>query len=323
MSETTEDERNAALPVVNRAHAEEAGTTRPLGFVGLGAMGLPMAASAARHHALLGCDTDPVRLALLVEEVGQRSTVHTTPVVAEVGARCDVVVLMLPTSLHVDAAIGELAGTLKPGALLIDMGSSIPGETRRLAAELAGRGVRLMDAPVSGSVARARDGTLSILAGGSDADVELAMPYLRTMGETVIRTGPVGSAHAMKALNNFVYAAGLLATAEALRMGEAVGLDLSVLTDVLNASSGRNVATETKVKQFILPGTYGAGFRLGLMAKDLETAGALAEETRIGAASLATCLAVWRRALEVLGPEADNTEIHRLIGPVAEPPSGA
>ncbi|MBV8576536.1 MAG: NAD(P)-dependent oxidoreductase [Acetobacteraceae bacterium] len=321
MSATTNSERNATIPVVDRIHGEEAGTARPLGFIGLGAMGLPMAASAARHHALLACDTDPVRIALLIEEVGQLSTVHTTPVPAEVGARCDVVVLMLPTSAQVGPVVRELAETLRPGGLVIDMGSSNPAETRRLAAELADRGIRLMDAPVSGSVVKALDGTLSILAGGAEADIERAMPYLRAMGERIIRTGPVGSAHAMKTLNNFVYAAGLLAASEALRMAEAAGLDLSILTDVLNASSGRNVATETKVRQFILPGSYEGGFRLGLMAKDLETAATFAEETGIEAASLRTCLAVWRRALDTLGPEADNTEIHRFLGPTPEPPS--
>ena len=90
------------------------------------------------------------------------------------------------------------------------------------------------------------------------------------MGETLIRTGAVGSAHAMKALNNYVHAAGLLAAAEALRLGEALGLDLGVLADVMNASSGRNIATETKVKQEILPGRYQGGFQLGLMRKDLD-----------------------------------------------------
>jgi hypothetical protein len=143
-----------------------------------------------------------------------------------------------------------------------------------------------MDAPVSGSVAKAKLGTLAIMAGGDDAAFAKAEPVLRGMGEAIIRTGPVGSAHAMKALNNFVYAAGLLATAEALRMGEALNLDLSILADVLNASSGRNIATETKVKQEILPGRYAGGFQLGLMRKDLETAGAIAAETGFDARSL-------------------------------------
>jgi 3-hydroxyisobutyrate dehydrogenase len=87
-----------------------------------------------------------------------------------------------------------------------------------------------------------------------------------------------------------------------------------VLTDVLNASSGRNYATETKVKQFILPGKFAGGFKLGLMAKDLETAGSLAEETGVNAASLAVCREAWRHALELLGPDADTTEIHKTIG---------
>jgi 3-hydroxyisobutyrate dehydrogenase len=98
-----------------------------------------------------------------------------------------------------------------------------------------------------------------------------------------------------------------------LRMGEAVGLDLDVLADVLNASSGRNYATETKVKQFILAGKFAGGFKLGLMAKDLETAGTLAEETGVNAASLAVCRAAWRNALDVLGPDADTTAIFKTI----------
>lgn len=290
-------------------------TAQPLGFIGLGMMGLPMAACVIRAgHAILGCDADASRLSLLVETSGESALVHTTPVVGEVGERCAVVVLMLPTSLHVDGVVQVLRTTMAPGGVIVDMGSSVPAETKRLAAELAGQGLRLVDAPVSGGVAKALTGSLSILVGGDDADVAIAMPYLQAMGDAIIRTGAVGSGHAMKALNNFVYAAGLLAAAEALRIGDAAGLDLTILADVLNASSGRNIATETKVKQFILPGTYAGGFRLGLMAKDIETAASVALETGVEAPSLATCQAVWRRALEVLGPDVDNTEIHRFIG---------
>jgi 3-hydroxyisobutyrate dehydrogenase len=322
MSETAEDERNAtasvdrnaATPVARSTSDETTALAKPLGFIGLGAMGLPMAACAARHHALLACDSDPVRLALLVEEIGQPSTLHTTPVAAEVGQRCDVVVLMLPSSREVAAVVAELAPVLSPGALVIDMGSSTPGETRRLAAALAMRDIHMIDAPVSGGVPKAKTGTLSILVGGTDAAAATALPYLQAMGETIIRTGAVGSGHAMKALNNFVYAAGLLAAVEALRLGEAEGLDLDLLADVLNASSGRNVATETKLKQFILRGDYAGGFRLGLMTKDLENGVSMARESGIEAASLATCLDAWRRALDALGPDADNTEIHRTIG---------
>jgi 3-hydroxyisobutyrate dehydrogenase len=197
--------------------------------------------------------------------------------------------------------------------LIVDMGSSIPGETRRLAALLGDRGLRLIDAPVSGGVAKAHEGALTILVGGADAEMAAARPYLEAMGDALIRVGPVGAGHAMKALNNFVYAAGLLAVAEALRIAEAAGLDTSVLADVLNASSGRNVATETKAKQCILSGTYDSGFRLGLMAKDVEIAATVAETTGIEATSLQACRIAWRRALAALGPDADSTEIHRAI----------
>jgi 3-hydroxyisobutyrate dehydrogenase len=137
---------------------------------------------------------------------------------------------------------------------------------------------------------------------------------LREMGAPPIRTGPVGSAHAMKALNNYVYAAGLLAAAEAVHMAAALGLDTAVFTDVLNASSGRNVATETKLKSDVLTERYAAGFQLGLMRKDLETAGAIAEETGFDAPSLALCRSLWTQAVARLGPRVDNLEIHRFLG---------
>ena len=317
MSQQPDEAALVGQPATQRDESQPTDTDLPLGFIGIGTMGLPMAVAVVRAgHAVLACDSDPSRLVLLADECGPESRVHTTPVVAEVGARCRTVVLMLPTSEHVAGVVlgdGGLAGTLSPGSLIVDMGSSIPGETRRLAADLATRGLRLMDAPVSGGMAKARTGQLAILVGGAEADVEQARPYLEAMGETLLRTGAVSSAHAMKALNNFVYAAGLLATVEAARMAEAAGLDLQVFAAVLNASSGRNVATEANLTQFILPGTYAAGFRLGLMAKDLEIAASLAEETEIETVSLAACRVAWRRALEELGPDADNTEIHRIV----------
>ncbi len=134
------------------------------------------------------------------------------------------------------------------------------------------------------------------------------------MGAPPIRTGPVGSAHAMKALNNYVYAAGLLAAAEAVRMADALGLDTAVFTDVLNSSSGRNVATETKLKSDVLTGRYAAGFQLGLMRKDLETAGAIAAETGFDAPGLSLCRGLWAEAVASLGPRVDNLEIHRFLG---------
>lgn len=286
---------------------------RKMGFIGLGMMGMPMALAAARAGIeVVAHDATAGRAAEFVALAGEeRADVAASA--SEVAAACQVVVLMLPTSAHVAEVVAELAGAMAPGGLVIDMSSSIPGETRRLAGVLAAAGVTLADAPVSGSVVKAKAGTLAIMFGGDDAAFARAEPYLKSMGQTLIRTGAIGSAHAMKALNNFVYAAGLLATSEALRLGARQGLDLAVLGQVLNASSGRNVATETKVAQCILPGSYDGGFQLGLMAKDLETAGAIAAESDYPAETLALCRSIWQRAVAELGPRADNTEVHRFL----------
>jgi 3-hydroxyisobutyrate dehydrogenase len=291
-------------------------TGAPVGFIGLGMMGLPMARSLLRRgRTLVACDPSEAARDALAEgaDPGALRFVATP---AEIAGAAAVIVAMLPDSRVVAQVMEGPAGllaALRPGQLVIDMGSSLPGETRRLAALAAERGAALVDAPVSGSVVKAKAGTLAIMTGGDDAAWAQAEPVLRDMGETLIRTGAVGSAHAMKALNNYIYAAGLLATAEALQMGEAMGLDLGIFADVLNASSGRNIATETKVKQEILPGRYQGGFQLGLMRKDLETAGAIAAETGVDAKALALCRALWTDAVAALGPKADNTEIHRFL----------
>jgi len=289
----------------------------PVGFIGLGMMGLPMARSLLRHGcSLVACDPSETARAALAESAPQ-GALRLAEAPAEVADACKVIVLMLPDSRVVAQVMegpGGLLAVLRPGQLVVDMGSSMPAETRRLAQAVAGRGAALVDAPVSGSVVKATAGTLTIMVGGDDHAFAQAEPVLRGMGETLIRTGAVGSAHAMKALNNYVYAAGLLAATEAVRMGERLGLDLAVLTDVMNASSGRNIATETKVKQEILPGRYQGGFQLGLMRKDLETAGAIAAETGFDARQLALCRTVWNEAVAALGPKADNTELHRLLG---------
>ena len=289
----------------------------PLGFIGLGMMGLPMARNLLRHgRALLACDPSAAAREALAEGA-EAGTVRFAGTPAAVAEAAGTIILVLPDSTVVAQVMegpGGLLAALGPQHLVLDMGSSLPAETRRFAALAAERGAAFLDAPVSGGTAKARDGTLAVMLGGEDAAAARAAPVLAAMGGPPIRTGPVGSAHAMKALNNYVYAAGLLAASEAVRMADGLGLDLHVFTDVLNASSGRNVATETKLKSNVLSGRYGAGFQLGLMRKDLETAGAVAAETGFDAPSLSLCRGVWTEAVAQLGPKVDNTEIHRFLG---------
>ena len=133
------------------------------------------------------------------------------------------------------------------------------------------------------------------------------------MGATLIRTGAIGSAHAMKALNNYVYAAGLLAVSEALAIAERMELDPGIFADVLNASSGRNVASETKLKQFIIPRDFAGGFALALQAKDIATAAKLQGVTGVDGRLLRLCDSVWKEAVDEAEPGADNTSIYRHV----------
>ena len=197
------------------------------------------------------------------------------------------------------------------------MNSSSPVGTRALAPLLAARGVRMLDAPVSGGVRRAADGTLAIMVGG-DADLIDAMgPVFAPLGRTM-HAGGIGAGHAVKALNNYVSAAGLLAACEAVRAGARFGLDPSTIVDVLNASTGVNNSTQNKLKPFVLSGSYADGFGLALMAKDLRTALEVAESGGTPTALAATVVQVWNDAEQRLGartdPAINHTAIDRYLG---------
>lgn len=278
------------------------------GFIGIGNMGRPMAGHvAAAGHGLTVFDTDPAAAATVA---GAR--VAASP--AAMARDCDVVITMLPDADVVRRVIVDdgLAAALPEGAVIVDMSSSAPLATRELGDHLAGLGLRLVDAPVSGGVARAVDATLTIMAGGESADVDAVEPLLSAMGK-VHRTGPLGSGHAMKALNNYVSAAGLMATCEALVIAREFGLDPAVLNAVLNVSTGRNNTTERKVDRFILNGAFDSGFTLALMHKDVGMARDLAAKLGLDAPTLAACSARLGEALAQLGDNADHTEAFRYV----------
>jgi 3-hydroxyisobutyrate dehydrogenase len=283
-----------------------------IAFLGLGMMGAPMAVQL-RHagFAVRGYDPAPDAGAGLAEAGGT--------LCATAAAACEEVaalILMLPDGRAVEESLlgaGALAPRLPRGSLVLDMSSSSPTGTRDLAPRLAEHGIALVDAPVSGGVRRALDGSLAIMAGGSEADIARVRPLLEAMGKSIFATGPVGSAHAMKALNNYVSAAGLLAACEALRVGRAFGLDPALMTDVLNASTGRNNSTEVKLKPFVISETYASGFSMALMAKDLRTADDLARHLAVPAPLSNAVAALWTRADEALGKGTDHTAIDRYL----------
>jgi 3-hydroxyisobutyrate dehydrogenase len=288
-------------------------------FLGLGKMGLPMARRLHEAGASI-VGFDPVEAA---REAFAQIGGAVAPTAGEAAKGADVLITMLPDGNAVRAALldGEpLVAHLATDAIVIDMSSSAPVGTRELAKELAARGVHILDAPVSGGVKRAIDGSLAIMAGGPPEILDKVRPLLETMGKSIFATGAVGSGHAMKALNNYVSAAGLTAACEALQIGEKFGLDPVIMTDVLNASTGRNNSTEVKLKPFVIPKNYASGFSLGLMAKDLRTADDLARHLGVPARFSAEVSALWGEALAVLGPAADHTAIDEYLATVKRAP---
>jgi 3-hydroxyisobutyrate dehydrogenase len=285
-----------------------------IGFIGLGNMGKPMAANLiAKGYRLVVFDTDPAAASSFSE------TAEIAPTAAAILGRADIVILMLPDGNIVrKVLLGDNTGDppaakMRKGAAVVDMSSSAPIGTKELGEALARFGVTLLDAPVSGGVSRAITGTLAIIVGGEPADVDRLRPVFDAIGRSALHVGSLGAGHAMKALNNYVSATGLIAACEAVRVAERFGIDPSRAVEVLNQSTGRNNSTETKLAQFVLSETYASGFTLGLMRKDLATALDLARG--IGARVLLAeeVVGLWTRAEGELGKSADHTEIAKLL----------
>ncbi len=257
-------------------------------------------------------DVDEARTAALRTQLGAAAL---SPANA---SSLDALITMLPNSDVVETVLlggGDEAWSrlLSKGAVIIDMSSSEPERSRKLGATLAEHGLAYLDAPVSGGVKKAKEGTLAILAGGDAAVLERCRPLLEAMGKSVLHIGTAGAGHAAKALNNYVSAAGLIATVEALHIAERFGIDPEAMTDVLNASTGRSNTSENKVKQFMLSGSFASGFALHLMNKDLKIARALSETVGYPMKLGATCTALWDEVSQRSTPATDHTEMYRLL----------
>jgi 3-hydroxyisobutyrate dehydrogenase len=279
---------------------------RTIGFVGIGNMGWPMAANLVRAgFDVIVCDAQPEQAHRFAAEIGGRAALDSRDAARDV----DALITVLPTSSHVVAVLGEVATALPPGAVVIDMSSGLPAVTRAVAVELVARGVTVVDCPVSGGVARAVTGELSIMAGGDADSLARVAPVLEAMGTSVHHCGPLGAGQAMKALNNLVSAGGFLIGIEALLIGRQFGLDPARMVEVLNASTGMNNSTQRKFAQFVLSGAFDSGFGLDLMAKDLGIASDMARETGVTTPFTALCAQLWISAANVLGPGRDHTEM--------------
>ena len=291
---------------------------RTVAFIGLGKMGRPMAANLAKAGfslRVMDRSAEAVRGFLAVSPANAFGTPR------EAAAGSEALITMLPTGRDVREVLlgrapddpGAAMKGLGPNSLVIDMSSSAPLLTRDTGHQLATGGIAMLDAPVSGGVPRARDGTLAIMVGGERDAIERVRSVLAALGSKIFIIGPLGSGHAMKTLNNYVSAAGLVAAAEALLIGQRFGLDPAIMTDVFNASTGRNNSTDNKLKQHILSGAFASGFSLDLMTKDLSTAVELAKDLGVPMPLAEHCADLWKEASGQLGPGVDHTEIYRFL----------
>jgi len=293
----------------------------PIGFVGLGKMGQPMVRQLARAgYRVVAHDLDPEALRRARDAAG----VEAPGSLKAIAASCEAVITMLPDGRAVRAVTLGQGGTgdslvsgFSKSSVLIDMSSSSPVGTRDLGARLAERGIEMIDAPVSGGVRRAEDATLAIMIGGSESTIARCRPVLEAMGKQIFLTGPLGSGHAMKALNNYVSAAGFVAATEAVLAAARFGLDPGKVVDVLNASTGMNNSTLNKFHRFILSRTFDSGFSLDLMVKDLKTALEVARSTGSPVPLAEACVEAWSEAQAALGPGLDHTDVVRYLEKLA------
>ena len=287
-----------------------------LGFIGLGQMGKWMALNLAKAgHDLTVCDPRPQPVAEL-EEAGALAA--TTPAQAAQGA--SVVLLSLPDSQVVDTVVwgpDGLAGALEPGAWLVDLGTSSYQSTLELAQRLGQQGVTLVDAPVSGMEARAREGALTIMAGGPPEAFARLKPLLAVMGDRILHMGPVGSGQLTKLVNQILFNISCAAIAEVLPMAAKLGLDPAQVVEVVTSGTGSSFAA-----QFFAPlalrGIFDQGYPLSHAYKDMISAAEISARNQIPLPLTAAATTTYQQALAEghghLGKGAMMLVFERLLG---------
>jgi 3-hydroxyisobutyrate dehydrogenase len=276
-------------------------------LIGVGNMGKPMASNLVKGgHEVLLFDADPSRAAVVAAEIGAAPATSL-----RMAAAAQIIVTMLPDG-HVvrEVALGDggIASFAKPGTILIDMSSSQPLVTRDTGAALALKGIALIDAPVSGGVAKAVTGTLTIMIGSDDASaLARAKPVLSCLGSTFFEVGGLGAGHAAKALNNVVAAANYAVLAEALLTAERYGMDPGMFVDIVSASTGQSFLSSVVMKNFVLTKKFNTGFSVGLLAKDAAIAAELCKELGCDAPHIELASQRWAQARDILGAGEDNS----------------
>jgi len=294
-----------------------------IGFIGVGTMGLPMAKNLLnKGFAVTAFDANP-------EAVTAAAAAGMTAAAsaAECVATADIVITMLPSSPNVESVYtgdGGVLAAARRGTLCVDMSTIDPAVSRRVAAAGKERGLRFIDAPVSGGVPRATDGTLAIMVGGETADVQEALPALQAMGANVIHVGPVGSGEVAKLCNNLISGVVAVALSEAFRIAEGFGVDPKIVTDVISKSSGNTWVMEHMhpvpglVARAASTNEYRPGFMTDLMCKDLGLAVDAARALRVPVFVAPAAQQVYRLASSHGLGRKDFTSVYTFLKPSAD-----
>jgi 3-hydroxyisobutyrate dehydrogenase-like beta-hydroxyacid dehydrogenase len=280
-----------------------------IGFVGVGRMGGPMSQRLIdAGHAVSVFDANAEATAAL-KKAG--ATVASSP--DDIGNSADIVFVSLPTPAIVQSVVLDGIGRGSRAKIIVDLSTSGPGMAGRVSTALKERGIAWIDAPVSGGIAGAKGGTLAVMASGPRATFDVVEPLLKNFGKVFYVGEKAGLAQVAKLGNNLLAAAALVVSSEALAMGVKAGLDPKVMLDIINASSGRNSATQDKFPRAVLPRTFDFGFTTGLSYKDVGLC--VDEAEAMGVPMVAG--AIVRQMLAItnakFGPNSDFTSIARVV----------
>jgi 3-hydroxyisobutyrate dehydrogenase len=282
-------------------------------FLGLGDIGAPIASHLAREPFDLVVWN---RTASKAEDFARNYKARVARTPAEAVAGADVVITCLPSSAEVESVVhGEngILNAMRKGAVLVDCTSGDPPTSRSIAAELGGRGVDFIDAPVSGGTSGAKAGTLTVMWGGEETVFQRVKPVIEAFGKKIVHAGPVGSGDALKAVNNALLAVHILSTAEGLAILAKAGVDPRIALDVINASSGRSNTSENLIPQRVFTREFPRTFRLALLDKDIGIASVLAEDLDVSTPLITLTADRFHEARKQLGDQADHVEAVKLV----------
>ena len=274
-----------------------------VGFIGLGAMGsvmAPLIVKAGYH--VFGYD--------IHTKIDKSSGIKQVSNIRDL-SNLDVIIFMLPDGKIVADVTDELLqNNIK--SILIDMSSSDPRDTKQLGKKLKIKDIKFLDAPVSGGVSRAKIGELMIMIGGNESHIETVEQLLSVMGKVQF-AGPLGSGHAIKALNNYVSAAGLIASFEALATARSFGIEPNNFLKIINGATGKNNTTEVKLDKFVISEKFNSGFALDLMVKDVSIADSLIKDLSADKPLSENVSNYLSKSLAELGKNSDHTEVYKVL----------